>query len=411
MIYPVISFVSIFFGLIPISLFSVSGIYLSFPLLLIWTIISLCKNKCIYIKKRNALITCSFIILILFVSCVPLLHAENYYDLIRMTSYGLFIYLNCSLLVYCHNVTFGEKSNLIILRNIYIVGTLNALVAVLVLVVPSIRSIIYSVIDTSPLNEVHLDIGMRSSGLFYFGGSIMSVFHCLIIYIGMLYASNFKRKISLYDYTCILINILGIFVSGRFGFLFLIFMFIFLMFINQKKSLVRKRIIINISLLAIVVIFLLLIEYYEHLKRLMDWGLEIFINYFESGKLESHSTDILQTMYLLPNNILFGNGVFSQIELSTDSGFILLIWYFGVIALIFYFFVFFVHFVVASSSTNIYWRNVFFVALSITLIGNFKDIYLFASNGITQIYIIALIICSSNYGEYKKNDGARKYKS
>ncbi|ORJ71538.1 hypothetical protein BHS81_27460, partial [Escherichia coli] len=87
MIYPVISFVSIFLGLIPISLFSVSGIYLSFPLLLIWTIISLCKNKCIYIKKRNALITCSFIILILFVSCVPLLHAENYYDLIRMTSY------------------------------------------------------------------------------------------------------------------------------------------------------------------------------------------------------------------------------------------------------------------------------------------------------------------------------------
>lgn len=399
-----ISFISTFLTLIPISIGGVGGLYLSMPLILFWFFVSFYIEPKVKVSSSYLLIFISFVLLLLLVSLVTIIHSQNYYDLVKMTSFGLVVFISCSILVYCHKINFKVDADKIILSNIYIIGTINAFVAIVVLAVPTLRSIIYSVVDTSPLNEIHLEIGMRSSGLFYFGGSIMSMFHCLIIYIALIYITNFKRKASLIDYLFILINIGGIFVSGRLGFVFLIMMLFTLISLPGKIVLIKKKIIVNIFILATVFSFILLVQYYEHFKRLLDWGFEFFTNYINNGEIGSHSTDVLQTMYRFPNDLLIGNGIFSQIKLATDSGYVLLIWYFGIISILVYGALFFIHTFYVLVSKNEYFKKIYLLALIIIIVGNFKDIYLFASNGITQIYMIALIICVSSKKVYMKNE-------
>lgn len=398
------SFISTFLTLMPMSILGIGGLYLSIPLLLFWCLISFYKNPNLVVTKNYLFILFTFIFLLSFVALVPILHSQNYYDLVKMTSYGMLVFICCSLLVYCHKLNFDVYADKEILKNIYITGTINAFVAIAVLAVPALRTIVYSVIDTSPLNEVHLDIGMRSSGLFYFGGSIMSMFHCLIIYIAMIYVTNYKNKINLYDYLFILTNVAGIFVSGRFGFVFLIIMLFTIIIVPRQIALVKKRIILNIFALAVFFSLILLFQYYDHFKRLLDWGFEFFTNYLNNGEIGSHSTDVLQTMYHFPKDILIGNGIFSQVELAIDSGFVLLIWYFGIISILVYGVLFFLHAIYVLHSKNECIKKVFLLTLIITIVGNFKDIYLFASNGVTQIYIITLIICVSSNRIYTKDE-------
>lgn len=317
---------------------------------------------------------------------------QSFFDLVKMTSFGVFVLLACCMYVFFMKDCYNDKFQIKILENIYFAAVLNALTAIIVLVSPDARQIIYSIVDTSPLNELHLSIGMRSSGLFYFGGSIMSVFHCFIFYLSLIYVSNFKHKVSILDFIFLLINISGIFISGRFGFILLLVLMLLLLCLPKKTTCINKRVILGLMAFSVAIMSILIISYYDSVKRLIDWGLEVFINYIKNGHFESHSTDVLQTMYKLPDNLIFGEGIFSQEYLGSDSGYVQLLWYFGVIGLLFYASIFSIHAFFALNQPSKILRNLYLLILALIIIGNFKDIYLFASNGVTQIYFIIMIL-------------------
>lgn len=393
MLLNIFSFTLTLLILIPISILGINGIFLALPLLMLWSVLYFARKSSLKFNTKKINISISFILVLLFVAMVPVIKQQNSFELLKMTAFGLIIYLTCILYVFCINEAFKENAVKSIFENIYYVGVLNSFVAIIVLVSPSLRGLIYSVIDTSPLNEIHLSIGMRSSGLFYFGGSIMSVFHCVVFYMALIYIANLKRKVSWYDYVFLLMNIAGIFVSGRFGFVLLILLVISLVTLPAKITAINKKVLLNLIAGAAFCMVIIVLNYYNQFKRLLDWGLEVFLNYFRDGQLRSHSTDVLETMYKFPHDLISGEGIFSQINVASDSGYILLIWYFGITAILFYFFLFLYHYLLARSSTSQALKNSLIFILFVIFIGNFKDIYLFASNGITQIYCIILLLC------------------
>lgn len=83
------------------------------------------------------------------------------------------------------------------------------------------------------------------------------------------------------------------------------------------------------------------IEY--RIDDMTKFGYEMFFNYFESGTLETDSTDKLKEMYVLPDNWrtwLFGDAIYHTADggyyMHTDVGYLRIIYYGGVIALIIY---------------------------------------------------------------------------
>lgn len=67
---------------------------------------------------------------------------------------------------------------------------------------------------------------------------------------------------------------------------------------------------------------------------------EFFINFAETGRFESESTNHLQTMYIFPDSMktwIFGDGIFSNPDksyyMNTDVGYLRLIFFFGTVGL------------------------------------------------------------------------------
>ncbi|WP_336797009.1 hypothetical protein [Erwinia aphidicola] len=387
-----ILFSQMFLMLIPMSLFGISSIYISLPIVTFNFLYNAYIGKYQKISQQDFLwLLLAMLVLILMITSGLIYHNSDSLDLLRMTSFGAMLFFVSFMLVsnyINHNL---EKALPALMRDIFLVAVVNSFVAFLVLISKEARELIYSIVTTSPKNELHLAIGMRSSGLFYFGGSIMSMFNFVAFYIGLAYLSNYKKKIQYHDILMLLVVVLGTFISGRMGLIFILALILSVVFLPQKLLKVKKTIVLKVMFFSIILFVFLVIYKYEEFRRLLNWALELFLNYINTGKVSSVSTNTLETMYLLPKDILLGTGLFSQTEIGSDSGYVLLIWYFGIIAILSFTFVFFMHFMLVVTKHDKILLRLFVCSLTAIIIGNFKDIYLFASNGVSQIYFIMLV--------------------
>lgn len=373
------------------SVLDVSSVYLSMPCIAITLMLTYKKNKRIIFAKTGLIkVLVSFFIIILMITLSQVIHGNDADELLKMTIFGfmLFVLALCIVCIYLN--AYGENAFKFALADILCVAFINSLAAVLVLFSKELRELIYTVISTSPTNEIHLELGMRSSGLFYFGGSVMSMFNCLAMYFALVYKSNYKLK-GMFFYPLAFVLAMGAFVSGRMGLMLIIIMFIFIMLTPYRISLVDKNKVFNLLIFSILSCVLVFIFQYEKVHHLLAWALEVFINYFNDGSVSSKSTTVLATMYKFPSNILIGDGYFSQEGIGSDSGYILIGFYFGVIGVLSYLTVFLLHSTVVMNCKNIILKRCLLFTIAIVIVGNFKDIYLFASNGVTQVYFIFLL--------------------
>jgi len=385
--------------IMPVSVLGISAIYLATPIVVFLYIYSVLKYRNQnFLSKKIIYVFLSYCIFVILISLVPILHDTDSYDLSKMTLYGIYIFILCFMLVSCYKKSYPTDFHYKMLRDIYWVSSINSIIAILVLVSDDIRGSVYSFIDTSPLNAVHIDIGMRSSGLFYFGGSIMSMFHCVVAYIGMIYVRYKKihlgNRFFIFDLGLLIVNIIAIFISGRFGAVVIFLAFVAFLFLPSRISSVDKAFLLKLLSIFLCIGMIVLVYFYNELSRVIEWAFEFILNYTREGKIGSESTDVLKTMYRFPSDLLFGEGIFSQLLLGIDSGYILLIWYGGIATVILLLLVFSLFFIVVKSNTlkneDVYKAYVFISFL--ILIGNFKDIYLFASNGMTQLYFILFLL-------------------
>lgn len=128
-----------------------------------------------------------------------------------------------------------------------------------------------------------------------------------------------------------------------------------LFIVKSNKTNVNIFVIGIYSLIGIVVymITIYLYNHNENIHNLLRFGFETFFNYFETGEMKSGSTDMLQNMYIFPEDLktwIIGDGYFSNpnyndpnyVGISSklgyykgvDVGYLRFIYYFGVIGLL-----------------------------------------------------------------------------
>lgn len=189
----------------------------------------------------------------------------------------------------------------------------------------------------------YLEHPFRIRGLAIGGGAALSVVIAFAILISVyLY---FVKYLSLQVAVVLIIimNISNIF-TGRTGLLLGLIFSSTLIILLFYKSIFNLKLFIKNILLSVVVItlFLIFLNNYKLNDDVFNWAFEIFINFLDSGKLESSSSNELQTMFLLPDNIshlLFGIGFYEGENplnyIRSDVGYIKSVFSIGLLLSIF----------------------------------------------------------------------------
>ncbi|MFM5654921.1 hypothetical protein ACET7J_02210 [Aeromonas veronii] len=203
-----------------------------------------------------------------------------------------------------------------------------------------------------------------------------------------------KSKFVILDIILIASNALAVFLSGRMGVLILIAGLCFILFTPSSFTRAYKSVVVKIITVVFSILACLITIYYEQFEMFIIWAFELFINILNNEGVTTASTEDLKSMYHFPSDMIFGEGLFSMIDLGIDSGYVLLTWYFGILAIIALLSLFFAHFlIVIKHNSNKDILAVYLFCLFLILIGNIKDTYLFGSNGLTQVYFISILLC------------------
>ncbi len=115
-------------------------------------------------------------------------------------------------------------------------------------------------------------------------------------------------------------------------------------------SMVKKRFLfITLAFIAPIITILLLMNFSSTFSmtfgRAIEYGFEMFVNYFAYGSFETDSTNELKTLYVFPTEIktyIIGDGYWAhptdvgQYYMNTDVGYLRLIYYFGILGLLTY---------------------------------------------------------------------------
>jgi hypothetical protein len=150
-----------------------------------------------------------------------------------------------------------------------------------------------------------------------------------------------------------------------------------------------------IALLVGAAVFLLGIgseDFQSQITPALNFAFELFINYFEQGRLESASTSHLLAMLEVGDGalpLIFGDGLFydpldaSIYYMQTDVGYLRLLYYFGLPGLLLFFILQFKLIRAGSppsaSSESAYFFTVFFVLVLLLNVKGFTDLIAFTS--------------------------------
>lgn len=244
----------------------------------------------------------------------------------------------------------------LIAKYIIVAVVIQCIIALMMFILPAMRSFLIEILVHTDASKMHFDMeGFRLIG---FGAQFFEagVINCVAL---ILIASLFKGRLLSIGYMLWLIfsffiifsigmmmartTIIGVPLAGA----VLLYKSRFWKLRLSSKFLRAISSILIFSLLATVIIVSLPSSLKNEIEQPAEFGLEMFINYFEKGQFSSASTTQLFNMYdTYPDNAktwIIGNGYWSDpmdrdsYYMSTDVGYARLIFYFGIIGLLFYF--------------------------------------------------------------------------
>lgn len=177
-------------------------------------------------------------------------------------------------------------------------------------------------------------------------------------------------------------------------------------------SMVKKRFLfITLAFIVPIVIILLLMNFSSTFAmtfgRAIEYGFEMFVNYFAYGSFETDSTNELKTLYVFPTELktyIIGDGYWAhptdigQYYMNTDVGYLRLIYYFGIVGLLTYLSMQMYLIVRAYKSFNI-GAEIYLFVVAYLLILNLK--------GFTDLlfmhilFLMAYLLNKNNGSEYK----------
>lgn len=176
--------------------------------------------------------------------------------------------------------------------------------------------------------SVFMSIGMITCTYLFFWGSKKN-YHLLIL---------------------MLLNFIGLLVSGRTGFIG-IFIVTVLFFVSIGGKFTKLLNLITIRYIIIIIVIILTSfkyiasseQYYQLFQTINKFAFEAVINYFEQGEITTSSTDVLEQMWFMPEEktMLWGDGYWvnpfvpNSYYSGTDVGYLRHILYYGLFPTIF----------------------------------------------------------------------------
>lgn len=281
---------------------------------------------------------------------------------------------------YYSSITF----ELIVLHIMFAV-LLQCIISVMIYFTPDFRDILFSVIKLNPLEEQAIErtpFRLHGIGANFFNLGIINSVTLVLLTPLVFYAKGINKQILSFIFFIILI--IGMMMSRT-----TIVALPFVFYLIHKLSNKLVVLLIKILLTIIFVIFVLSVFYgsyleafYDENSQLVEFGFEMFFNFFSGDGLTTGSSDQLSEVFYLPDNLLtfiIGDGRCTDPNdslayyMNTDLGICRQIFYFGFTGFIVWV-VYYYQLYKATSCNYPHYRIVFLMLFWLCMLLNYKGI-------------------------------------
>jgi hypothetical protein len=295
---------------------------------------------------------------IIFISAVSIIiNGTTDMEFIKYPLSLVFILLAGYLLHFLTRKVYGKINYIIILDFIIAAVLVQVLIALLAFMIPAFSEALLNIQNFSSLEASKLEstTGFRLNGFgsTFFGAGVINGFALLSIAVMVKQPKISGRRILYLSFAFVAILALGAMmarttlVGGVMGILFL---FIPKTTISKRMLKIKTKFFAYMLLIPaaiIVIVFALFPSLAESMENAAAFGFEMFVNYSETGSFSTASTDILENMYVFPDNAktyIIGDGHYYikpgdpayGYYKGTDVGYLRLIYYFGIAGLLIY---------------------------------------------------------------------------
>lgn len=290
-------------------------------------------------------------------------------------------------------------------KTLFIIGVVHAYIMVCVFFVPFLRDVLYSVVYINEVGAEFLDLNYRSPGLTTAGGDGLAFIQSVLLVFGILLFSNMKKRKSIISYlfysSSFAILLFSIFISGRTGFVFLIFgLFLIFTFRSVPLLVISKKFTFRMSFLVLVLVTLLFLAFIvlsqsDYVKLFLR-VFELFLSYFTTGEATTTSTNDLGTMFFLPQDemhLLFGDGNFGRYNenriIESDVGYVRFIFGSGILGtLLVYGSIMAISIILFSKTESYYGRFIVLFVSSSLFVMNVKVLHYFGSALVIKLFFL-----------------------
>lgn len=338
---------------------------------------------------------------------------------------NVFVFFAAFLVIYLYKKIDTINFEKVVKLIIYII-LLNIVIAIVMFTVPQFKDVIFKLQGqgTSATDQLYYVSSFRLFGIgnfFFYQAGVFCAW-------GLILVTYFlKQKTSLrwlLIYLIILIS--GIFFARTtfIGFLISLLYYIYPNSFNIKElNAFFKRIIIFFLISALLILSFntffkdLLLENND--IKMVSHAFELFINYSQSGKLESASTNHLSEMYVYPDNLktwILGDGRFTAEDgehyyKGTDVGYLRILFFMGLFGLLILYaqkiFLIYTTINLKKGKEVQQYKNLIYFLFLLTLILNFKG---FTDLDIIMFLFFWYILLEENKKKYKKCNYANTHR-
>lgn len=305
---------------------------------------------------------------------------------------------------------YGTVEFATIVKYVTIASCLQMIFSLCLFFIPNSTDIVFKVLNVSELQSNVMDslegFRLMGFGTTFFGAGVINSF--VLIMIAGVMSSKKKSFWETFGYTFafVLIGSVGMMMARTtmvgIGLALTLALYnskFWKLIISKKARDIFKTIFIIISVITIIILNLPP-DILELLDVIYNFGFEMFIKFFESGKLETRSTNAMFGMYIFPDNWktwLIGDGYFADpmdpeflYYKGVDIGFIRMLFYFGGIGtFVFFLYQFIIIYQTYKKNVNVGAALFVFVYILFVVVNlkGFKDLF---------PLIILFYFCSQN---------------
>jgi len=323
------------------------------------------------------------------------INGTNDIEFIKYPLSLIFILLAGYFLHFIIRETYGKINSVIILYFIVAAVLVQVIIALISFLVPSFSNVLQNIqnlndFDASKLADA---AGMRLNGLGsgFFGAGLINGLALLSVAVLVKQSNNSTRRILYLSFAFVAILGLGSMMARTTligGAMSIFFLLLPARVMNKRVVKIKAKFFAYIIVLPVFVtlaMFAVFPGFADSMQKIFSFGFEMFVTYAETGQVSTASTDILEDMYVLPDNpktYAIGDAHFyirpgdptNGYYKNTDVGYLRLIYYFGIIGSLIYFALQYTAVVNALKSNpgNKSFRTYILLVFAFCLIANFK---------------------------------------